>query len=94
MSEIDRALCRKAAAECIELARVTTDSATKQVLLTRSQEWLKLAYEHDGELERVLTDFNDQQMGSTEPDRPLVRGVQQQPMQQQQTKAEEPDKEG
>jgi hypothetical protein len=37
MSEIDRALCRKAAAKCIELARITTDPATKQILLTRSQ---------------------------------------------------------
>lgn len=30
MSEIDRAECRRAAAECIELARATTDPATKK----------------------------------------------------------------
>jgi predicted RNase H-like HicB family nuclease len=63
MSEIDRALCRKAAAECIDLARAMTDAETKQVLLTRAQEWLKLAYsEHEAEFDRLLTEFNTRQM--------------------------------
>jgi len=89
MPEFDRALCRKAAAECIELARITTDPRTKQTLLTRSQEWLKLAYaEGDGELTRLLNDFNTQQMDSSPIRRELT---QQQPMQQQQAKLEPED---
>jgi hypothetical protein len=80
MSEVDRARCRKAAVECIDLARITTDPDTKQILLTRAQEWLKLAYsEHDAEFVALLAEFNTQQLG--------VRPVQRQPMQQQQTKA-------
>ncbi len=64
MSEHDRASCRRAAAECIELARIATDPDTKQILLTRGQEWLKLAYsDHDAEFERLLTEFNTGQMG-------------------------------
>jgi hypothetical protein len=64
MSQIDRARCRRAAAECIDLARITTDPETKQVLLARGQEWLKLAYsDHDAEFDRLLTEFNSQQMG-------------------------------
>ena len=81
MSEIDRALCRKAAAECVEFARVTTDPEVKQTLLTRAQEWLKLAYsEHDTEFERLLTEFNKRQMDFGVEGRPPVRRV---PMQQQ-----------
>ena len=64
MSELDRDRCRKAAAECIELARVTTDLDRKQILLTHAQEWLKLAYSgHDSRFEQLLIDFNRQQMG-------------------------------
>jgi len=44
MSDIDRDMCRKAAAECVELARATSDPAKKEILITRAQEWLKLAY--------------------------------------------------
>jgi hypothetical protein len=90
MSEIDRAICRKAAAECIELARITTDPETKQTLLTRGQEWLKLAYsEHDAEFERLLAAFNSEQMG-LEQARPSIQRMpmQQQEVQQQQSKAE------
>ena len=64
MSEHDRASCRRAAEECIELARIATDPVTKEILLTRGQEWLKLAYsDHDAEFERLLTEFNTEQMG-------------------------------
>jgi hypothetical protein len=63
MSEVDRDLCRKAAAECVQLARATTDPERKQILLTRSQEWLKLAYSaHEARFERLVTDFNSEQM--------------------------------
>ena len=84
MSEIDRADCRRAAAECIELARATTDPDTKQALLIRGQEWLKLAYsEHDAEFDRLLAEFNSQQMGLAQGGPPVRR----QEVQQQQSKA-------
>jgi hypothetical protein len=34
MSEIDRDTCRKAAAECVQLAQTTSDPAKKEVLLS------------------------------------------------------------
>jgi len=89
MSEVDRDLCRKAAAECAELARATTDPERKRILLTRAQEWLKLAYAKQDELDRVLSDFNADQM-DFKRDR---GGVQRQEVQQQQSKIK-PDDEG
>ena len=93
MSGIDRARCRRAAAECIDLARITTDPETKQVLLARGQEWLKLAYsDHDAEFDRLLTEFNSQQMGLRKkaapaaPGRPIRLPMQQQEVQQQQAR--------
>ena len=93
MSGIDRARCRRAAAECIDLARITTDPETKQVLLARGQEWLKLAYsDHDAEFDRLLTEFNSQQMGLRKkagppaPRRPIRLPMQQQEVQQQQAR--------
>jgi hypothetical protein len=84
MSEIDKEMCRKAAAECIELARVTTDPAKKETLLTRAQEWLKLAYaNNDAEFGRLVGQLNQVQMTSAQ--------VQRQPMQQQQSKTEPED---
>jgi hypothetical protein len=81
MSEIDQDTCRKAAAECVELARVTSDPAKKEVLLLRAQEWLKLAYSHsEHEFDRHLSELNSSQMDAPR--------VQQQPMQQQQSKQE------
>jgi hypothetical protein len=79
MTEIDKDMCRKAAAECIELARVTTDPAKKEILLTRAQEWLKLAYaKNETEFEQHLAELNQGQMKGAP--------VQRQPMQQQQSK--------
>ena len=64
MSEIDREEYRRAAAECILLARTISDPDTKEALLIRAQEWLKLAYsEHEAEFGRLLAAFNEQQMG-------------------------------
>jgi len=75
MTEIDREMCRKAAAECIELARITADPAKKETLLGRAQEWLKLAYaNNDVEFGRLIASLNQGQMVP----------VQRQPMQQQQ----------
>jgi len=62
MSEVDRARCRRAAAEYVDLARIATDPNTKQVLLERAQEWLKLAYsDHDAEFVKLLGEFNTRQ---------------------------------
>jgi len=85
MTDIDKDMCRKAAGECIELARVTTDAAKKEVLLTRAQEWLKLAYaNNDAEFGALIAGFNEARMMSAP--------VQRQPMQQQQSKIEPEDK--
>lgn len=88
MPDIDRDMCRKAAAECIELARVATDFAKKELLLTRAQEWLKLAYsKNEADFERLVSELNDVQMT------PMQRvPMQQQPLQQQQKKKIEDEK--
>jgi ubiquinone biosynthesis protein UbiJ len=89
MAEADRILCRRAAAECIALARLTADIETKETLLTRAQEWLKLAYsDHDEEFGRLLGEFNAQQMGRDHTF--AAAPVQRQPMQQQQSKSRPP----
>ena len=76
---VERDRCRRAAAECIELARVTSDPAKREVLLTRAQEWIKLAYaEGEADFERLVAEMNDSQMLPT----------QRQPVQQQQSKME------
>lgn len=84
-----RALCRMAAAECAEFARVITDHEIKKALLARSQHWLKLAYaEHDVEFERLLAGFNTEQMGLPEQavHRAQTTTRQQQSAQQQHSK--------
>jgi hypothetical protein len=89
MAESDRASCRRAAEECVALARITTDPDTKEILLTRAQEWLKLAYsDHDAEFEGLLAEFNEHQMGF-EQAAAAAEGakMQRQPMQQQQSRA-------
>jgi hypothetical protein len=71
MSETDRAMWRKNAEECVDLARITTDGDTKRLLLIRAQEWLRLAYsEGDAEFERALSSFNKEQMASGTQARP------------------------
>ena len=82
MTDIDRDMCRKAAAECVELARSTSDPARKEILITRAQEWLKLAYaKSETEFTRLVAELNEKQMT------PVQRvPMQQQPVQQQQSK--------
>ncbi len=81
MSEVDRARCRRAAAEYVDLARIATDPNTKQVLLERAQEWLKRAYsDHDAEFAKLLGEFNTRQMGAGPP-------MQRQEVQQQQQRS-------
>jgi hypothetical protein len=79
MTEIDRDMCRKAAAECIELARATTDLTKKEMLMLRAQEWIKLAYaKNDADFEKYVSEMNAGQMAP----------AQRQPLQQQQSKSE------
>jgi len=74
--DVDRDMCRKAAAECIELARATIDPAKKELLLTRALEWLKLAYsKNEAEFERLVSELNEAQMT------PVRRAPMQQPQQ-------------
>jgi len=88
MGESDRILCRRAAAQCIALARMTTDIDAKETLLIRAQEWLKLAYsDHDEEFDRLLGELNAQQLGLEVGPPPSRTAMQPQPMQQQQAKA-------
>jgi hypothetical protein len=89
MAEADRAACRRAAEECVALARITADPDTKEILLTRAQEWLKLAYsDHDAEFDGLLAEFNEHQMGVEQAAAAAGRApMQRQPMQQQQSRA-------
>jgi len=89
MTDIDREMCRKAAAECVELAGATTDPTKKEILLIRAQEWLKLAYaKNDADFERLAAGLNESQIV------PMQRmTMQQQSVQQQQTKTKPEDKE-
>ena len=94
MSEMDREMCRNAAAECVQLARIATDPQTRGMLLIRAQEWLKLAYaEHDAEFERLLALFNGRQMtlGEESHTGAPAKPMQQQPVQQQQSRIEPQD---
>ena len=83
MPGMDREMCRKAAAECVELARVTPDPARKEALLLRAQQWIKTAYSHnDAEFEKLLGQLNSDQMA-----KPAQRmQADQQQAQQQQSK--------
>jgi len=76
---MDREMCRKAAAECVELARVTPDPARKEALLLRAQQWIKTAYSHnDAEFEKLLGQLNSDQMASRGPRTQTQRQAQQQ----------------
>jgi hypothetical protein len=90
MREVDRDLCRKAATECVELARVTADPERKQILLTRAQEWLKLAYSrHEQTFEQLLAQFNSEQMEFRAERPPLPPPIRRQDVQQPQKKIED-----
>ncbi len=70
---------RKAANECLELARNTTDATTRVSLLTMAQKWFDLANGSagDGRLNTILRDFNDDQMSSRTGSRPVMQQQQQ-----------------
>lgn len=90
MPDVDRAFCRKAAAECIELARVTTALEFKETLLQRAAEWLKLAYSKtDAEFIHLLDQFNGEQLRFRAPPPVQRQPMQQQRRQQQQKKPDD-----
>jgi hypothetical protein len=53
---------RKAAADCVTLARTTTDPVMRTGLLTMAQRWYTLANGPATDFDAVLREFNDQQM--------------------------------
>jgi hypothetical protein len=67
---------RRAAQECLQLARATSDPTTHATFLTMAQKWFDLANEAPGQarLDAALQEFNVRQM---EP-KPVVRQQQQQ----------------
>jgi hypothetical protein len=53
---------RKAATNCVALARTTTDPVTRINLLTMAQRWYDLANGPGFDFDAVLREFNDWQM--------------------------------
>jgi hypothetical protein len=53
---------RKAAADCVALARMTSDPKTRASLLTMAQKWYDLANGPPTNFEAILREFNDEQM--------------------------------
>jgi hypothetical protein len=70
---------RKAANECLELARNTTDATTRVSLLTMAQKWFDLANgpARGDRLNTILRDFNDDQMSSRTGSKPVLQQQQQ-----------------
>jgi hypothetical protein len=53
---------RQAAAECLAIARSTTDPDTRFKLLTMAQRWFDMASGSHVNFDAIVRDFNDQQM--------------------------------
>jgi hypothetical protein len=53
---------RKAAADCVALARTTTDAMTRTSLLIMAQKWYDLANGPATDFNAIVQEFNDQQM--------------------------------
>jgi uncharacterized protein with von Willebrand factor type A (vWA) domain len=82
---------REAARECIRIAEITSDSKLRKLLRQHAQEWLKLAYsDHSVEFDGLLSAFNDGQLGLTGQALARRGRMQQQPVQQQQSKQKRP----
>jgi hypothetical protein len=63
---------RKAAANCVALARTTSDPKMRASLLTMAQKWYDLANGSPMNFEAILREFNDEQMS-----RPVTQQQQQ-----------------
>jgi len=66
---------RRAAANCIAIARTTTDSASRAILLTMAQRWYDLANGPAPDFDAIVRGFNEQQMTATS--KPIVQQQQQ-----------------
>jgi hypothetical protein len=66
---------RKAAADCLQLARATSDPSTRVALLAMAQKWFDLANgpRSQGNFDAAVRTFNDEQMRP----RPMVQQQQQ-----------------
>ena len=53
---------RKAAANCVALARTTSDPIARSNLLTMAQRWYEMATAFPADVNAVVRDFSDQQM--------------------------------
>ena len=53
---------RKAAADCVALARTTSDPMMRTNLLTMAQRWYDLANGPATNFDAIVREFNDQQM--------------------------------
>jgi hypothetical protein len=53
---------RKAAANCVALARTTSDPIARSNLLTMAQRWYEMATGFPAEVNAVVRDSNDQQI--------------------------------
>ena len=56
---------RKAASDCLAIARSTTDSAARAILLTMAQRWYDLANGPATDFNAIVREFNDLQMSDT-----------------------------
>ncbi len=66
---------RKSAANCVAMARGTTDPAMRAMLLTMAQRWYDMANRPATEFHKLLRDFNDRQMNETS--KPVMQQQQQ-----------------
>jgi hypothetical protein len=95
MSDIDRTRCREAARECIKLASLTQDPNIKATLLTRAQEWIKLAYsDSDEKFRELVSEFNSERLITPGVASPVQRQPMQQQQQQQQQQQKKNDRDG
>lgn len=56
---------RKAAADCLAVARTTDDPVTRVSLLTMAQRWYDLANGPTINFDAILREFNERQMSDT-----------------------------
>lgn len=68
---------RKAAADCVALARTTIDPVTRTSLLTMAQKWYDLANGPATNFDAIVRDFNDRQMISPSGSKPVMQQQQQ-----------------
>jgi hypothetical protein len=67
---------RKLAAECVTIARSTSDPVTRASLLMMAQRWYDLANGPSIDFDAIQRDFNDRQMSG--PATPVMQQQQQQ----------------